>query len=110
MRKQAAKLEPVQWATAARDLMAIVRLTRAWTHDADHFPPLMPLRRIAFTVLQGTKWDRLLDCPWCASFWVAGGALVYRRVFPRSWAILAAMLAASQVAGTLIELEDHHYA
>jgi hypothetical protein len=51
-----------------------------------------------------------LDCPWCTSFWIAGGALVFRKAFPRSWEVLSTMLAASQVSGTLIELEDHYYA
>lgn len=90
--------------------MAVVRLTRAWTHDADHFPPLQPLRREATKWLENTKWNRLLDCPWCVSFWVAGGALAFRKLFPGTWPVLASMLAASQVAGTLIELEDHWYA
>lgn len=103
-------MESVQWTTAARDLIAVVRLTRAWTHDAEHFPPLQPIKKLATEILEDTKWDRLLDCPWCTSFWIAGGALVFRKMFPHTWPILASMLAASQVAGTLIELEDHFYA
>lgn len=90
--------------------MAVVRLTRAWITDADDFPPLAPLKHAAEKVLDGTKWEKLTYCPWCVSFWVAGGALIFRKLFPRAWPILASMLAASQVAGTLIELEDHFYA
>ena len=110
MRKQAQELAPVQWTAACRDLIAVVRLTRAWTHDAEHFPPLQPARAIAVAVLEGTKWERLLYCPWCVSFWVAGGAFLFRRLFPGLWPLLASMLVASQVSGTLIELEDHFYA
>jgi hypothetical protein len=108
--QQAAELESVQRTATARDLIAVIRLTRAWVTDAEEFPPLAPLKRASDDLLMGTKWEKLLYCPWCVSFWVAGGALLFRRLFPRAWPVLASMLAASQVAGTVIELEEHFYA
>jgi len=108
LRKQAAKLESIRWATSLRDVIAVVRLTRAWVTDAPDFPPLAPIKDHATKLLNGTSWEKLLYCPWCVSFWVAGAVLVLRK--SKLWAPLGDMLAASQIAGTLIELEDRYYA
>lgn len=39
------------------------------------------------------------ECWWCTSVWIAGGQLVVRRVFPRTWRKLRAILALSAIAG-----------
>lgn len=43
----------------------------------------------------------LVNCPWCASVWVAAGVALLRRVAPLPWRATARTLAVSVVAGAL---------
>jgi hypothetical protein len=45
----------------------------------------------------------LVNCPWCASVWLAVGVAIARRVAPLPWRLAARVLAGSAVAGALGE-------
>jgi hypothetical protein len=48
----------------------------------------------------------LATCDWCASVWIAAGALAIRRFVPKVWEPLAELLAMSAVAGLLAGHEE----
>jgi hypothetical protein len=52
------------------------------------------------------KLATLVTCGWCASAWIALGAVFARRRFPRLWGPLAEALAFSAVAGLVSGLEE----
>jgi hypothetical protein len=92
------------------DLLAIARLTRGWTVDADDFPPTAPVKALARRMLTGTPWEPLLECRWCTSVWVAVVVMVAKRTAPRAWRPAAGIFAASQVAGMLGLWEETQHA
>lgn len=51
------------------------------------------------------KLASLISCSWCSSVYLAFGAVVARRLFPRLWAPVAEALAFSAVAGLVSGLE-----
>lgn len=49
---------------------------------------------------------KLVTCRWCASIWLAAGAVLARRLTPRTWDMAARALTASAAAALLAKLED----
>ncbi len=86
------------------DMLAVARLTKLWQDD-EVWP--MPELRAAFLVKVGdSRWADLESCVWCGSMWVGVGVAIARHRFPRGWAVLARVLAASQTAGVLAAWTD----
>jgi Protein of unknown function (DUF1360) len=89
------------------DLLAVARITRLIVTDRVPFGPLRErIRRRAFEAQDPTGPGdedpylvELLECPWCASVWVALAVLFLRRL--PGWRLVARVLAASQVAGMM---------
>lgn len=79
------------------DIAATWRLVHLLQQD--ELPPLPVLRDKLIDKAGDRAWGDLVTCPFCASFWVAIGVLVARRLFPRAWPLLARVLAASLVTG-----------
>lgn len=48
--------------------LAAARLTRLWTRDS--LPPLPAFRQYVLTCWGTRPWVELVDCPWCAGFWI----------------------------------------
>lgn len=48
--------------------LAAARLTRLWTRDS--LPPLPAFRQYVATRWGHKAWSELVDCPWCAGFWI----------------------------------------
>lgn len=84
------------------DAVAVYRATRLLQQD--DIPPLPRIREQLMQRYGASPWSALLDCPWCLSVWVAGGAMIFRRVAPRVWRVLARVLASSAVAGVISEM------
>lgn len=49
-------------------VLAAARLTRLWTRDS--LPPLPRFRQYVATRWGNRAWAELVDCPWCAGFWI----------------------------------------
>lgn len=95
------------------DALAAYRLTRLVTEDTI----TKPLRDeivdrgstvpgFAGTGQPGRGWRyaaKLVECPWCAGFWIACGVTIARRVAPRVWEPVAVALATSAAVGALAE-------
>lgn len=112
---------PLDWI----DLLAIYRLARLVTEDSLTFNLREKGIAAAYKAVEGDtgarlgtwrdqalmdgdlapKMATLLVCPWCASFWLAAGALALRRLAPRLWRTAAQALAASAVAGLVAHAE-----
>lgn len=95
------------------DAAATYRLVRLVTEDT--FPPVQALRnRIveAHTTYddQGVgdpdNWAELVECPWCASWWIALGVVAARRLAPRFWDPVARGLSFSLVSGLIASKID----
>lgn len=88
------------------DVLAIARITRLVTDDRVPFGWLRGrVKKAAWERSEGTSKSEepyvveLLECPWCASVWVALAVLLLRHV--PGWRYLARVLAASEVAGII---------
>lgn len=82
--------------------LAVYRATRLLQND--DVPPL-PVVRDWLMARYGTRpASALLDCPWCASVWIAAGMAVLRATCPRLHDLLVAVLAASAVTGIISEV------
>ncbi len=84
------------------DMLAVARLTKL-VQDDEVYP--MPELRAAFLAKVGDS--RLADlesCPFCASMWLAAGVAFARWRYPRTWSVVARVLAGSQVTGQLSQL------
>lgn len=87
------------------DALAVYRITRMIVEDRVPFGWARDrIRARAFAAQEaggpGEKdpyFVELLECPWCASVWVAAGVLAVRRL--PGWRPLAQVLAASAAAG-----------
>ncbi len=81
------------------DSLAVFRLTRLVTEDS-----LPPVARARSEVMRsGPDWAaELIECPWCAGFWIAGGVVLARKYVP-GWGALATVLAHSALAGLIAE-------
>lgn len=84
--------------------LAVYRLTRLVQRD--DVWPLPEVRAKIMARYGATRWSALLDCPWCASPWIAAGLLVLRAAAPRLHTALVSVLAASAVAGIVTEAMD----
>jgi Protein of unknown function (DUF1360) len=81
------------------------RLTRLWTQDT--LPPLPALRVYVATRWGGRAWTELMDCPWCAGFWISlGVVLVSSSPLAPAWQWVAVPLAISAVVGLLAALNE----
>ena len=78
------------------DALAVARLTRLVTTDE---VPFGAARDLLLDVAPGSKAATLVSCDWCASMWCAAAVVFARWRWPRAWAVLARVLAGSQVAG-----------
>lgn len=82
------------------DALATYRLTRLVTTDT--FPPALAARKKIVTNPATPDWAaELVECPWCASFWIGAGVVVASRVAPKAWKPLARALSFSAVSGLL---------
>lgn len=80
--------------------LAAYRLTRLWTRDS--LPPLPRMREAVYQRWGNRPWVMLVDCPWCAGFWISVGVvLVASSPVAVAWQWLAVPLAFSAVAGLL---------
>lgn len=52
------------------------------------------------------KLAELITCRWCAGMWLAAAVVAMRRMAPRAWSPVAAVLAFSAAAALLARLED----
>lgn len=98
------------------DALAVYRLTRLITEDT--FPPVRRfreavIRRYTAVVAQGPGtvedpgWQaELIQCPWCASVWLAAGVTAARWVLPSAWSFVAWLLALSAVASIVSQFVD----
>jgi hypothetical protein len=91
------------------DALAAARLIRLATRDT--FPPVKRTRNLVIGWAgQGSSIAELVDCPWCAGFWITAGVVAARRVVPRAWApvadVFAAAFLASYLAGKSTEEGD----
>lgn len=50
---------------------------------------------------EDTWQSKLIECPWCVSFWIGVGVVGARAVAPRQWQPLAKAFAFSAVAGII---------
>lgn len=87
----------------AVDALAVARIVRLVQLDE---MPVGAAREWALNVFAESKAAELLRCPWCLSPWVAAGVVLARHRWPRSWDVLARILAGSQVAGQLAMLAE----
>lgn len=72
-----------EWiAVAVVTVISASRLTRLATFD--EFPPVRWLRNKYADATDGSSWQLLAYCPWCASFWVTA--------FVVGWAACAGVL------------------
>lgn len=89
-------------AIAAITVVSSARITRLATHDA--FPPIVWLRDKYADATDGTGWQLLAFCPYCASFWItAAVALIgYFTDFHEAWVLVNSIFAASYAAAILV--------
>lgn len=87
------------------DAVAVARLTRLV--QIDEVWPL-PELRAAFLrrVGETSRAAELVHCPWCLGTWCAAGAVAARAVAPRTWTVVARVLAGSAAAGLLSRVVD----
>jgi hypothetical protein len=98
------------------DALAVVRLTRLAIADTI----VAPLRDLLIgtahapggaralsgehiIVAARPKLAELLGCPWCISFWIAIGVVMFQTLVPTVWQYPAAILAFSAIPGLLAE-------
>lgn len=103
--------------TLVVDALALARLTRLVTKDTiteplrdewvaeayersgrdlPPFPDLDP---------DPPKMAAFITCPWCTSVWLAAGVVAARRLVPSLWDPVARLLAGSQIAGFIANLD-----
>jgi hypothetical protein len=88
-------------ADLAVDTFAAARLTRLVT--TDDFPPVKAARELAVgTFGQGSALADLIECGWCAGFWITTGVRLLRRWAPRWWGPVGEVLAAAMVASYVV--------
>jgi len=97
---------PVPLGELVLDAVAVYRATKLLQQD--DIPPLPHIREELMQRYGASPWSALLDCPYCLSVWLAGGAVIFRRVAPRVWRVLARVLASSAVAGVISEVLDSY--
>lgn len=85
------------------DMLATARIVRLVQEDE---MPVGAAREWVLDVFGDAKVTTLLVCPWCLGPWVAAGVAVARHRWPRGWPVLSRVLAGSQVAGHLAQLDS----
>ncbi len=91
-------------ADLAVDALATHRIVRLLQRDT--LPPVARARGAALARWPESPLIELLVCPWCASVHVVALTQFARAVAPRWWPRVAAVLAASTVAGLLADFEE----
>ncbi len=104
-------------ALLAVDFLACYRLTRLVVEDT--FPPVKVVRDAIVrrhttvraitaggTIEEPHALAELVQCPWCASFWLAALVVVARWNVPGWWTPVAVVLALSAVSGIVSGLVD----
>lgn len=100
------------------DALAAYRLTRLVVVDT--FPPVQAAREAIKERFPARQWPNghggyhveehpaveLIQCPYCAGFWVAAAVVAARLLVPAAWAPLARALAMAAVAGKLVDVID----
>lgn len=83
------------------DGLAAARITRLVTQDT--FPPAKAAREAWVRRFgQGSSLAELIECGWCAGFWIAAGCRVARRVAPRWWGPVAEVFAVAMVGSYFV--------
>lgn len=96
-----------EWvAVAVVTVMSAARLTRLATYDS--FPPTAWLRDKYADATDGTKWQILAYCPYCASFWltllVVGSG--WLSDWHTAWWLFNATMGASYLAAIAMVLDQ----
>lgn len=95
-----------EWiAVAVVTVMSAARLTRLATFDS--FPPVAWLRDKYADATDGTKWQILAFCPYCASFWITLAVVLsgYYSDFHEVWWLINSILGASYLAA-IVQVHD----
>ena len=95
-----------EWiAVAVVTVMSAARLTRLATFDS--FPPVAWLRDKYADATDGTKWQILAFCPYCASFWITLAVVLsgYYSDFHEAWWLINSILGASYLAA-IVQVHD----
>lgn len=89
-------------AVAVVTVMSSARLTRLATFDA--FPPVQWLRDKYDDRTDGSKWQVLAHCPWCASFWITAVVVGwgYLTDWHTHWWLLHGTMGASYLAAMVM--------
>jgi hypothetical protein len=83
------------------DGLAAARITRLVTTDT--FPPAKALREAWVRKFgQGSSLADLIECGWCAGFWIAAGCRAARRLVPGWWGPVAEVFAVAMVGSYLV--------
>lgn len=80
------------------NVLAAFRLTRLWISDS--LPPLPRLRRYLLRRLGTNPLAELVDCPWCAGWWISLGVVLLAST-GSWWSWVAVPLAVSALVGLL---------
>ncbi len=87
------------------DVLAAFRLTRLVTEDA--ITEGLRERVMAEAYRKpggvGAKVHKLVECPWCAGFWISAGVVAARTLAPKAWQPVAVVLATSGAVGLIAE-------
>lgn len=83
-------------------VLSSARLTRLVTFD--EFPPVRWARHKYEDIFEGSTWQMLAYCPWCASFWVTLAVVLsgYFSDWHTVWWIVNGSLGASYVAAMVM--------
>lgn len=89
-------------AVAVVTVVSSARLTRLATWD--DFPPAKWLRNKYADLTDGSGWQVLAFCAYCASFWVTAGVFLwgYFTEFHEPWWVVNGLLAASYLAAIVM--------
>lgn len=95
-----------EWvAVALVTIASAARITRLLTFD--HFPPVKWLRTKYVVRTDGSDWQMLALCGYCASFWVAAAVVAWGVLtdFQPAWWIVNGVFAASYLAAILMSYD-----
>lgn len=85
------------------DVLAAFRITRLVVRDT--FPPIAKLRERVVERSPDGYLAELIECPWCAGFWIAVVVAVARYVIPVQWNPVSFVFALSALTGLISERE-----
>lgn len=83
-------------------VVSVARLTRLITQDT--YPPVVWLRVWWEDLTDGTGWEKLATCPWCAAPYIAAaiGAWGWLTDFQTAWWVVNIWLAGSYLAAMVV--------